>query len=314
MQLVEAVATIADRQLGLVTRTQLLHRGMSRGGIDQAVRSGRLIRLERGVFLVAGAPLTIEVRLLAKVLSAGGGAVASHRSAAWLWSLVEVAPDVHEISVERGRRPRTPDLVVHESRDLATVIRGYRRNIPVTDLGRTLLDCAADPSVDLQLLVDAARRHHRISRTLLPAVVTAHARRGRAGLTRLRDIVALDEMPHSDFERLVARWLHDHDIRGWELHHRTTVPDFGPVELDLAWPDRQVAWELEGADHRDRSAVHDRDTRRQNALALAGWQVYRLTYRRWVRHTEAVLGELQSALDAQPRDVPDADLATSNVR
>lgn len=314
MQLLEAAAPIAARQLGLVTRPQLRTRGLSRGSIDEAVRTGRLVRLERGVYLVAGAPLTAEVRLLAKVLSAGPDAVASHRSAAWLWDLGVDAPTMHEVTVGRARRPRTAALVVHQARDLVSVVAGRRRGIPVTDLGRTILDCASDPAIDVQLLVDAARRHHRLSRTLLPAVVTAHARRGRPGLRRLREVVALDDMPHSDFERLVTRWLRANDVDGWALHHRVVVPEFGPIELDLAWPDRRVAWELEGADHRDRRLVHDRDTRRQNALALAGWTVFRLTYRRWVRRPEQVLAELRSTLAPEARLGQDANLATSRVR
>jgi very-short-patch-repair endonuclease len=315
MRIVDAAAPIAAQQLGLVTRSQLVERGVSRGAVDRAARDGRLIRIERCVFLVAGAPATAAVRLLAKVLSAGEGAVASHRSAAWLWGLVDDVPGAHEVTVSRGRRPRTTGLIVHEARDLGLVVPGNRGGVPVTDLGRTLLDCAGDPGVNVQLLVDAARRHHHISRTLLPNVVTSHARRGRPGLQRLRRVVADDEMPHSDFERLVARWLGANDIDGWELHHRIVLPHFGPVELDLAWPDRRVAWELEGADHRDRAAVHDRDTRRQNALALAGWHVFRLTYRRWVRQPEGVLGELRSALDvADRRQDPNADLATPGMR
>lgn len=71
---------------------------------------------------------------------------------------------------------------------------------------------------------------------------------------------------------------------------------YGPIEIDLAWPEVMLALELEGADHVDRSAVHDHDTRRQNALVRNGWRVLRVTYRRWLREPQAVLEDLRAAL------------------
>lgn len=90
----------------------------------------------------------------------------------------------------------------------------------------------------------------------------------------------------------------------WHLHHRIVVPVRGPLEIDIAWPDLRVAFELEGADHRDRSLVHDDDTERQNWLTIAGWHVVRTTYRRWVRKTSAVLAELDGALAHASSRIP----------
>lgn len=296
MQITPVAARHAADQLGLVTRKQLLAGGVSRSAIQKAVGSGRLVRLEVGVHALPGVPLTADARLLAKVLSAGDGALVSHRSAAKLWNLVDDAPPIPELSVPRGRHPRPPGLVVHSSTDLHLVIPGRVRGVPVTDVGRTILDCAGLPGVDVQLLIDEARRRHDISRTLLPQVVAAHARSGRRGIDRLRRHLEVDGMPDSDFERLVCRWLDAEGVRGWTLHHRIVLAGFGPVEFDVAWPDRRLALELEGADHRDRRIVHDRDTRRQNVAHLAGWDVLRVTYGRWIRSTAVVLAEITAAL------------------
>ncbi len=295
MPLHAVAASLAEHQLGLVARRQLIERGVPEAAVDAAAHHRRLLRVERGVYRLPGTPDSPDVRLLARVLAAGSGAVLSHRTAAWLWDLLP-APSRHHLSVPRGRRPRNIGVTVHESSDLHLAIPGVRRGLPVTDVGRTILDCAADTTIDLELLVDAARRLHGISRTLLPATVVAHARSGRPGIQRLSGLVALDEMPHSDFERLVCRWLSDLAIPGWRLHHRIVVPGRGPIEIDIAWPDRRVAFELEGADHRDRSTVHDDDTERQNWLQMAGWLVVRTTYKRWVRCTSAVLAELEGTL------------------
>jgi very-short-patch-repair endonuclease len=299
----EVAAPIAEGQLGLVARRQLIAQGVPGPTVESAVHRRHLLPVVRGVYRLPGAPATADARLLAKVLAAGDGALLSHRSAAWLWDLLP-APTRHEVSVPRRRCPRGADLTVHRSSDLHLAIAGSVRGLPVTGVGRTILDCATDPTIDIELLVDAARRHHEISRTLLPATVVAHARSGRLGIRRLGDLLALDEMPHSDFERLVCRWLTELGITGWRLHHRIVVPVRGPLEIDIAWPDLRVAFELEGADHRDRFLVHDDDTERQNWLTIAGWHVVRTTYRRWVRKTSAVLAELDGALAHASSRIP----------
>lgn len=300
-------ASIAERQLGLVARRQLVAGGIPDKTIDAAVWRGQLLPVRRGVYRLPGVPETPETRLLARTLAAGDGAQFSFRSAAWLWTLLDEAPRRHIISVPGDRRPRDVGATVHRSRDLHLAIPGTVRGVPVTGVGRTILDCAADPTIDVELLIDAAHRHHKISRTLLPATIVAHARQGRPGIRRLRDLVVDAEIPHSDFERLVGRWLRDEGIGRWVLHHRIVVPGFGPVELDYAWPDSRVALELEGADHRDRRAVHDNDTERQNWIVLAGFTVVRTTYRRWIRHTTRVRHEIEAALalaGQKPRTAP----------
>ncbi|HEX4902196.1 MAG TPA: hypothetical protein VFV42_05250 [Acidimicrobiales bacterium] len=289
------IAPIAEQQLGLVARHQLLDEGMSASTLDSILASGRLVPIERAVYRVPGAPETPWTRLLAKVLACGPGSMISHRSAAWLWELCD-APVRHEISVPRDRRLRRPDLVVHESTDLQLANPGTVHGVPVTGVGRTILDCAGDPGVDVELLIDAARRVHRISRTLLPHVAVTHARSGRRGINRLRSLLELDDLPHSDFERLVWRWLDDQGVTGWVRHHHLVLPGYGAVEVDVAWPDLCIALELEGGDHIDRSAVHDNDTWRQNRLVLGRWLIVRCTYRRWLREADAVLDEITGAI------------------
>lgn len=292
------ITPLAEQQLGLAARYQILDRGVPSPTIDSLLEAGRLAPAARAVYRIPGSPDTPWSRLLATVLACGPGAVLSHRSAAWMWELAD-APTRHEVSVPRDRRLRPREVVVHESTDLHLAGRGLVQGVPVTGVGRTILDCATNPSVDVELLIDAARRIHRISRTLLPHVVVTHARSGRRGINRLRSLLEIDEMPHSDFERLVWRWLDAHDVTGWVRHYCTVVPRYGAVEIDIAWPDLRIALELEGADHVDRAGVHDNDTGRQNALVLDGWIVLRTTYRRWLRHSDVLLQEITGALAAR---------------
>jgi hypothetical protein len=59
------IATLARRQNGVVTRSQLLGLGMSDSAIDRSARSGRLHRLYRGVYAVGHTVLTREGRWMA---------------------------------------------------------------------------------------------------------------------------------------------------------------------------------------------------------------------------------------------------------
>src|SRR4051794_36849988 len=82
-----AIAALADRQHGVVERTQLAKLGLARGAIEWRVQRKRLHPLHRGVYSVGHRVLSGRGRWMAAVLSAGPGAVLSHRSAAALWDL-----------------------------------------------------------------------------------------------------------------------------------------------------------------------------------------------------------------------------------
>jgi Transcriptional regulator, AbiEi antitoxin len=94
----QRIAELAARQRGLVTRKQLLEIGLTPEAIDHWLRSARLHRLYRGVYLLGHAGVTDGARELGAVLACGRGAVISHRSAAWLWRLLAAKGDV-EVTV-----------------------------------------------------------------------------------------------------------------------------------------------------------------------------------------------------------------------
>jgi hypothetical protein len=79
------IHALATRQHGLVARRQLLHVGLGEDAIDHRLATGRLMKVERGVYALGHKELRREGRALAVVLGAGGRAVLSHRSAAALW-------------------------------------------------------------------------------------------------------------------------------------------------------------------------------------------------------------------------------------
>src|SRR4051794_34054064 len=80
-----AIATLATRQEGVISRAQLRRIGLGEDAIDRAIAAKRLHPRHLGVYAVGHRRLSRTGRYLAAVLSAGDGAVLSHRSAASLW-------------------------------------------------------------------------------------------------------------------------------------------------------------------------------------------------------------------------------------
>ena len=146
-----AIARLASRQHGNVTREQLLVLGFNSAAISYRVKTGRLHRGHRGVYAVGRPPKTALERASAAVLACGPGAALSHRSALALWGLADWRFGL-EVSAACDRRPQ--GIKIHLCVDLGA--RNFRRHddIRVTSPARTLLDCA--PRLTQRALARAA--------------------------------------------------------------------------------------------------------------------------------------------------------------
>jgi hypothetical protein len=82
-----AIAELANRGHGVVSRAQLTELGLGRGAIEDRVARGSLHPVYRGVYAVGHGLLSRHGRWMAAVLAAGPDAVLSHRSAAELWGI-----------------------------------------------------------------------------------------------------------------------------------------------------------------------------------------------------------------------------------
>src|ERR1700753_649034 len=109
-----ALAELAQRQHGVVSARQLTELGFPKATISDAVRQGRLHSIYRGVYAVGHEALSWEGRCLAAVL-ADEPAVASHRTAAWIWGLLRTRPGTFHL-IAPTRRHRKKLVVVHFAR------------------------------------------------------------------------------------------------------------------------------------------------------------------------------------------------------
>src|SRR5437660_10021409 len=105
----------ARRQHGLVTRAQVL-KTYSAQELRSLVSRGELESVVRSVYRIGGAPVTWKQKVMAAVLGAGPGAVASHATAAALWMLSGFPPKVTEITVLHGGSRRSSLAKVHQTR------------------------------------------------------------------------------------------------------------------------------------------------------------------------------------------------------
>jgi Transcriptional regulator, AbiEi antitoxin len=107
-----ALAVLAKRQYGVVTRAQLISLGARTREIDRLLDAGHLHRLHAGVYALGHVAPRREAKWLAAVLACGDGAVLSHRSAATLWRIRDGEGPHPDVTVPLQRRPRHPKVAV----------------------------------------------------------------------------------------------------------------------------------------------------------------------------------------------------------
>ena len=243
----------AERQYGLFTLAQALTCGLNRTTVYRRAARGRYVLEQPGVFSFAGLPESWERSVLAACLAAGKGAVASHRTAARIWGLVEPRDDIVEIVVPRNRLPRTRRTTVHRSTDLIADHTTVRKRIPVTNPLRTI--------VDLGAVLSAEKVEDALDTGLAPAVVVldrghrVDAERGRrTGAQRMRRAGPDSRRTgaRGRGQRLAARARMARLLRRPGCRRRsfiTSSPRPGGVflaEVDFAYPEIRLVIEVDG--------------------------------------------------------------------
>ncbi len=268
------VAAIAARQDTIITYEQLLDAGVRRGAIAHRVRTGRLVRLHRGIYSVVAPPHPPQVALRAALLAARDAALGYRTGAAW-WLLVPSLPAVVDVVV-RGRSPRMRDGVcVHRSKHLTADDVTTHRGLPVTTPVRTLIDFAAvAPEAEVARAAAEAQVLRLATATELRAATGARpGLPGAAALRRMLD--APDAAPsRSALERRLVRLVRDSGLPPPEVNARV-----GGVEVDALWRAQRVVVETDGWAAHGHRAAFERDRARDAELAAGGYVVLRFTWR-----------------------------------
>ena len=295
----------AEAQLGLFTLDQALTSGMNRNTVYRRVRLGRYTLEHPGVFAFAGLPESWERSVLSACLAAGKDAVASHRTAARVWGLIDDSSDCVEITVPRNVRPRLPKVIVHRLADLHVNQTTVRRRIPVTNPLRTMVDLAAVlPPDKVEDALDAGLRWPSLfSVAAVEATIKQLAGRGRSGAGVLRKVleerVLGDAVSDSELEKQMGRLLKRAGLPKAVFHYAVyTSAGVFLAEVDFAYPDIKLAIEVDGFGVHGTPRAMAKDFVRQNGLVPYGWRVLRFTWRQVIRQPEMVAAAILRALEA----------------
>lgn len=271
--------SIAEGQHGLVTWDQ----GVGLVGEDRfgtEIRAGRMARTRPSVYVVSGTPATFERELHAACLSAG--AVASHRSAAWLHRFPGIASLRPEITTSPETHVRLPGVKAHRSNFLPpehlTVVEG----IPCTTPARTALDMSAVLGDDsLERLLNALHQRRIVSYAAVVAVLGDLRRRGRRRVAHIAPILdkclAVGEQSESRGELWVVRTLVKAglpvpDQQIW------VVANGRRFCIDVGYVPAKVGIEFNGWNaHGVTRSAFDGDSDKISELELAGWLMLPIT-------------------------------------
>lgn len=266
-----------------------------------ALRSSAWRRLFQGVYADAELPDTFGVRVRGARLIIPTVAVFSGRTAAYLHgatgladrrSLVEVTiPTGARFGPVAGIRVRRAALAAPD----VTTVRGWRCTTgrrTAWDIARweALPDAVAALDVLLagavvgtgELHQDVGRRSGRGARKAQRAVELADARAESQPESRLRVALALAGLPA----------VPQYTVRDAE---GTFV-----ARVDLAYPEHKIAIEYDGAWHAERGQF-EKDRRRSNRLAAAGWTVLTVTAAD-MRNLDALMAQIRALVSATARN------------
>jgi Transcriptional regulator, AbiEi antitoxin/Protein of unknown function (DUF559) len=254
----ELIARVANRQGGVVSRAQLLARGIARRAIERRIESGRLRVIYRGIYAVGHDAIPIRGRLCAALLVAGPHSALSHRTAAHVLALLPSMPPFVEVTTA-SRAPRDrPGLKFHHAAALPIT---RRHGLPVTTPIRTLLDLAVTHPDQVE---------RAASEALVLKLVTEQGLQGQTGpgSAVLRRLIV--GPTRSRFERAFLKAVVKAGLPEPLVGHR-----IGPYTVDFFWPSHNLVIETDGAPYHDHVLARRRDEQKTGYLTALGLTVIR---------------------------------------
>ncbi len=288
------IMELARDQHGVVTRRQLIEMGLGQRAISRRAESKQLDRLFRGTYVV-GPIAPPRAREMAAVLACGREAVISHRSATGLWSVFPAPPvsDPVDVTVV-GRRSQVSGICARGTTALADDERTRVDGIPVTSIGRTLVDFAAVASMDeIERAVARAERESLVTPPALDVLLTRYHR--RPGISALRAVLKRSGGPallESEAERIFLQDV----VRDGDLPAPRTNARVGRDRLDFFWDEYGIAVEIDGFRWHGNRPRFNSDRRRITRLAAAGIQVIPITWSQIVDEPTATAVQVGKAL------------------
>jgi hypothetical protein len=292
---------IGSRQWGVVRRDQL---GLSDDAIWGLIKDRTLIEVLPCVYRVAGTAETWQQALMAACLWGGDAAVASHRSAAALWSLDGFPEGPLEITTRKQKHFPGRFRVHRAEVDPAFTTR--KLGIPVTNAFRTLRDVVA--VVDeyrANQTFDEAVRKGLVSMEALRRFVDREKKSGRRGVGVLRKLVDQRDPAYqpsaSELQASVRRLLIGDGLDVEEEYVITDADGNFIARVDFRLSGEWVVVEVEGRANHSSKVDWEHDLTRRNRITGEGWGVIHATADKVNNHPEEFLAEVHRARASQAR-------------
>ncbi len=292
----QAIAVIARRQFGVFSRGQAHDAGLSDESMTRRVITGRWEEVFRGVYRLAGTPITGRQRAMAAVLWGGTESAISHTTAGRLLRLDAVRFDGLHLTVPSTLGLRGNKITVHRLAKLSTTDVVVVDGIRCTSATRTIIDCAALLGDEiLETAFEQARRMGLTTATALSRRTDELCGKGRAGSARVRRLLAA-QVPRSRamesrLEVKLARL-----VRGSSLPTAQRQYPVGRFRLDFAWPSARVGCECDGFEHHGSRLAWKRDRGRLATIEAAGWRVVQVTWADVTAEPDQTLDRLARAV------------------
>ncbi|MEO7194505.1 MAG: DUF559 domain-containing protein [Pseudonocardiaceae bacterium] len=264
-----------------------------------ALRSCRLRRIQRGIYLPRRVEATPPVLARAALLSSGVvGAVPSHQTAARVHQIAVPEQDrVQHVTVTRQQRRRDRSDLRFHTRSIGCGEVERREGVPVTSIARTLADLATSlERLRAVWAIDDALRRRLCSKANVIAVIDRW--RGGVGCVTVRErLEETDGAAESILETAGRLVLRDREVPLPIPQYQLRAPDGTLVaRLDGAYLREKVALEYDGADPHGLPEAVFRDRWRQNGLPELGWAVLRFTWWDVMRDPDGVAEIVQRTL------------------
>ena len=177
-----ALFVVASAQTGCFTTSQAAAQGFSSALLSHHLRSGRFVRIARGLYRFRDYPTQPGDQIVAAWLRQAPDAVVSHESALTVLDLADTIADRVHLTVPRSRRRLVPQdgVVIHTTtQPLGPTDTVSRRGMRVTAPARTIADVAASGVAPDQVTaaVHAALARGMTTPTLLREAAGVRGRR-----------------------------------------------------------------------------------------------------------------------------------------
>lgn len=290
---------LAAAQGGVVGRTQVTELGFGRGYVRDQLRGHRWGRPYPRTYVTFTGPMPFPTQVWAAIVYAGGRALASHGTAAYLCGLSDIQPEVIEVVVEHGHRAgQRPRLRIRQTR-LYAEKRHPTLLPPQTRVEDTVLDLT-DAANDERFVIDVLLRACQRRLTTAARINLRAAGRKRMRWRQLVDDVLADvhEGVQSALER---RYLRDVERAHGLPRGRRNAPEGRPSQRryrDVRYLRYHLVVELDGR------AAHpgewkEKDDLRDNELLVAeGTVTLRYGWRAVTTEACATAGQVVRVLHA----------------